>query len=139
MGPDRKIVVTPNYPIPTNFTRESLCELASEPYSFSRWWKIAADLASGFHEEDLEDLVAAFCHIDEGPSTMLEWNWAVRWQIACAMLVAQCNAEFDEKLDYLISIAIGPPDWSNGAAALAITECSPKRNAIRSAQRVMRT
>jgi hypothetical protein len=23
-------------------------------------------------------------------------------------------------LDYLISIAIGPPDWSNGAAALAI-------------------
>jgi hypothetical protein len=59
VGQDREIVVTPNYPIPTDFTREALCELASEPYSFSRWWKIAADLSSGFHEEDLEDLVGA--------------------------------------------------------------------------------
>ena len=99
-------------------------ELASEPYSLDAWSARARTRGEALGSEAVSDLLATTVHPPHAPEGIDAWDWVFRVQVAAALCLAGVDAGWGGSLREraLMSLWLGPLDWTTTAALIALTE-----------------
>lgn len=111
----------------------ALARIAAEPYALDTWWSRAGELAREVGPAGASALLASMVHPSPAPSKIQAWNWVFRLQVAAAFALAQVDAgwEGSERRKALVSLALGPVDWTGEAALVALAEIARREPATR--------
>jgi hypothetical protein len=117
-GTDPVVALDP----PRQSALEAVFSLARRPYSLQGWTDQAAEIAAQFDEGYLRELLKVMVYPPYPERGFLPWTWIYRVQVAAALIIAQLGGEWgtSEKREALISLALGPMDWTVDAALVAL-------------------
>lgn len=116
----------PQAQIPTQVPEElqlHITTMAKRIYHLPTWWKVAGMVAEQLDHHHVDFLPSALLDIARPcPEQFWPWQWVQRNQTAAMLILAQYahakQAPWPKQM--LCDIALGPVDWSNTAALLAM-------------------
>lgn len=103
--------------------KRHIASLAKRPYHIHTWWEWAGLIAAQLTGLEADTLPSVMLDVvNTGPSHHSPWSWLHHNQIAAAMVLGQYAAQRQAlwQRRVLFDMAIGPADWSNQAALIAM-------------------
>jgi hypothetical protein len=103
--------------------KRHIASLAKRPYHIHTWWEWAGLIAAQLTGLEADTLPSVMIDVvNTGPAHHSPWNWLHHNQIAAAMVLGQYAAQRQAlwQRRVLFDMAIGPADWSNQAALIAM-------------------
>jgi tetratricopeptide (TPR) repeat protein len=115
-------VLVPALPPPPADVRDRIAELASGPYQPTKQWARASRLARQLGPGAVEALLACIGHPPPLPRGGDVLEWLPRVQHAVASTLAHLDDGWDDSVRRraLLSLLLGPRDWSTEAAIVAL-------------------
>lgn len=103
---------------------QAISAIAAQPFHITKWSSLARRLGADSDPQSLNDLLGVMVHPPECPQDIPLWIWIQHVQVAAALTIAYIDNSWDDSLrkKALFSLALGPMDWSVGAAVLALTQ-----------------
>ncbi len=101
---------------------DAVLSLFRQPYSLQGWTNLARPIAAQLGTDYLKDLLGVMVYPPEPENDAPIWMWIYRLQVAAALIIAQLNEPWrtSRRREALISIALGPLDWTIDAALVAL-------------------
>jgi tetratricopeptide (TPR) repeat protein len=117
-------VASPAVDAPREHVAKAVAELASQEYSLSRWAERARSIGGTVGSPAVADLLATMVHPPAAPEAFTVWDWIFRIQVAAALCLAAVDRGWagSTRERALMSLWLGPIDWTTTAALIALTE-----------------
>jgi hypothetical protein len=123
----------PAVPPPDKNTAEHVAVLASRPFDIDDWNSQSARISAKLGTKSIPDLMAVMVHPPERPRNFPIWNWIQHVQVAAALIIARSEGGWtgSERRNALLSLALGPMDWTTNAGIIALTQLALEDKSIR--------
>jgi hypothetical protein len=112
---------------------ELVAGIAATPYNIDKWMKQAQSAAEKAGVSGLPSLLGVMVHPPQRPGNIPIWTWVQRVQVASACIIASLKEDWANSFrrEALRSLALGPLDWTTGAAIIAMTYLALKDKQIK--------
>lgn len=110
----------------------AIAELAAAPYDPMENWAAASRVADEMGPGRIADVLATMVHPPAVPTGWSALAWLPRVQLAAAQVAAQVDEGWDgsDRREALLSILLGPSDWTTTAAILAMSHLGRENDVI---------
>lgn len=115
--------LVPALPPPPEQVTVLIAEIAALPYDPQQGWARASRVAEQLGRDPAEQVLACMVHPPEVPAGIDVLEWIPRVQLAAAEVIAHLDDGWEDSVRRaaLLSLVLGPRDWTTQAAILAIS------------------
>lgn len=115
---------SPAVPAPDPPVARSIARIAAMPFDRKIWDRAARALAAELGPSQVVQILAAMVHPSEPPAGTPWWAWIHQLQVAAAMVLARLDSgwEGSTRRKALISLALGPADWTVSASLAVLPD-----------------
>ncbi len=101
-----------------------LAEIALSRFSIEDWKARARRVGRAIGFTQVESVLGAMLHPPARPEHSTEWVWMFRVQVAAALVLLYIDEGWEDSVrrHALMSLLLGPIDWTSSAAIIALTE-----------------